>query len=268
MQLDEWITSIQGTISEAILDCFKGYKHGFWNENSITGEVLRSLETNGTLIEFDDCRHKTKWESFKLSGKNETTYGDIALLVKTWLSPDEYVEGVAFFEAKRIYHKPPNYTLDGFSAIDNVQLERLKNSTPISRVLFYVADPQREIWSGFSLPTNHTLALSKRRGGKSLLLGNSEPWVSELTTYLRGLHLDYSDTAVKAMKAFAANGNFSYIMNIATTKHPRVDLQLDYGFFDQQIYKRVTDACKPMTDIVNNRDTLAKKDDKGPKGPR
>lgn len=227
MKRAEWIQDIDSIIKKTIKECFEGRKHGTWNENFITGRVLSELEKNGTETSFDDMRHRTVWQSYKLSGTEETQYGDIALLVTVWLTPTEFIEGVAFFEAKRLYHHVPSNRPKGFDALDDEQLKRLNNATPISRVLLYAADPHRDFWQACSLPTIHAMTAKPVKQQPLYLFAHGTSWAWELTTYLLGIHLDYSKNSVQQMKSYAEKGGFSYVMNIATTKNPNVNLQLD-----------------------------------------
>ncbi len=50
--------------------------------------------------------------------------GDIAILVKVWLTSEISVEGVAFYEEKKQYFNA-NGEIEGFKAIDKKQLSRI-----------------------------------------------------------------------------------------------------------------------------------------------
>jgi hypothetical protein len=53
------------------------------------------------IIHFNNWSKIVDWRSFKNRGKQETNYGDIALLVHVQFSSGEYLKGVSNIEAKR-----------------------------------------------------------------------------------------------------------------------------------------------------------------------
>jgi len=108
-----------------------------WDENHITFllmKELRGLFSNRT-IHFDGWSKMVHWQSFKNRGKQETKYGDIALIVNIQFSSGETLKGVATIEAKRSYNS------GNFESIDVEQLDRIKANAPHSHLLLYLHRP-------------------------------------------------------------------------------------------------------------------------------
>lgn len=105
-----------------------------WDENHITFLLMRQLRTlfQHRVIYFDDWSKIVNWQSFKNRGKQETNYGDIALIVNVQFSSGEYLKGVANLEAKRDSGRDNN-----FEVIDLDQIERIHGNLPYSHLLLY-----------------------------------------------------------------------------------------------------------------------------------
>ncbi|MGV8017841.1 MAG: hypothetical protein AB2L26_06590 [Ignavibacteria bacterium] len=104
-----------------------------WNENYITYYLMNELRKlfRNRIIYFNNWSKIVDWQSFKNTGKQETNYGDIALLVNVQFSSGEILKGVASLEAKRDNN-------DGiFKSFDSSQLTRILSNLPYSHLLLY-----------------------------------------------------------------------------------------------------------------------------------
>src|ERR1051325_4468239 len=117
--------------------CTNEYSNARWDENNISFRLVEGLEKtlNGREINYVHFRKKISFKAYKQSGKSETNYGDIALLVNIHFSSVEILKGVAFLEAKRLFNS--GY----FESMDLNQLDRLKTNVPYAQVLQYYPNP-------------------------------------------------------------------------------------------------------------------------------
>src|SRR3990167_6095523 len=126
MKHSEWIREAYLNTSQALADCYNTTHIDGWNENYITTRVLESLEKIGLEIDWADKPQKVRWEGFKLRGNPEYEFGDIAVVVRIWVTNERYVDGIAFYEAKRQFFHDNNHPI-GFSSLKIGQLSKKKN---------------------------------------------------------------------------------------------------------------------------------------------
>src|ERR1700752_4639875 len=83
--------------------CINEYQGSRWDENNISFRLVEGLQKilDGRIIDYVHFKKKITFKAYKQSGKPETNYGDIALLVNIQFSTGEALKGVAFLEAKR-----------------------------------------------------------------------------------------------------------------------------------------------------------------------
>ncbi|EPF6394980.1 TPA: hypothetical protein ACQFXC_001628 [Proteus mirabilis] len=170
-----------------------------WNEDYITRSILNDLTNEFSEIEWSKDLFYTKWNAFKLNGSKEKNYGDIAILVKLENGKGNYTEGVAFYEAKRVFPDIDKNKglLYRYRSIKNEQLERLENVITMS-VLLYDMDPK--IVTAIPIKTFNMLANSNRMviSPKEHTLGLN--FGDALFLNLKGIKLDYSHDSVQAIK--------------------------------------------------------------------
>ena len=107
----------------------------YWDENTITLNILRAFETllhNVNLVDISPQVLKIKWQAFKLGGNPHYTFGDVALLVNIRYQDKDAIEGVAFIEAKK---KEPKHTI--FKKMKMQQLRKISRHAPSATVLLY-----------------------------------------------------------------------------------------------------------------------------------
>lgn len=223
---NEWMGDINSRVQTAIIQCFNSATSGGWLENHITTEVIEAISAAGTDLSWSNCRQRVQWQAYKLSGKCETSYGDIAILVKVWLGPSMYVEGVAFYEAKKQYFKDGK--LAGFRAIKTEQLFKINQNTPTSQVILYDSggDQGPRVTT---IPTSfaHAFADAGMEGINGNLLHHyGRPWVVALGNNFRGFELDYSAHAVDTIKQFAQQNQLPFVINAEVAALPNIDLEL------------------------------------------
>lgn len=117
--------------------CSNAYPHE-WDENHLSFLLMGNLRRlfSNRVIRFNDWSKIVDWQSFKNRGKQETSYGDIALLVTVQFTSGETLRGVAHLEAKR------DFNSGNFESVDPSQVTRLLASSPYSHLLLYTHKPQ------------------------------------------------------------------------------------------------------------------------------
>lgn len=240
MKYYEWLEKANDKIEQALVDCFNDYHLDGWSENHITTQVMRSIESLGLEIDWADKRQKVKWEGFKLKGKAETSFGDIAVIVKVWVTSDRFVDGVAFYEAKRQFFDD-NWKPKGFSSIKLEQLSNIISKTHASNVLLYDVDLDENRACASSVPTAFVSELAKAKLASNsgrFLHSYGEYWVEALGSNLLGLHLDFRKESVDEVKKLTKSMERPLvILNAAVAKSNAWQPTLDNSFIDENIYE-------------------------------
>ncbi len=131
----DWIEQANCVTDGAVKKCMSRVAHGFWQENAITGELLSSLESIGTDINWTGKSLRTVWKALKLSVPAETKFGDIAVNVRLWVNEWQHIDGVVFYEAKRQYFK--DGVPAGFKSIQDGQLRKIAKNTGACNAVLY-----------------------------------------------------------------------------------------------------------------------------------
>jgi hypothetical protein len=205
---------------------------------------------------WNDLAQKLVWEGFKLTGKNETQFGDIAILVRVQLLSDRYIEGVAFYEAKRQYfdvHGKP----EGFKAATNEQFLRISKASNASNVLLYDVDPHEKRACATSVPTSfmHELVAAAHieYAGRTLHR-YGENWLHFLGENLKGFGLDFSSKSVQSIKKLATSAEAPFaIMNVAIGKIGQEPV-LDPYFSALPNYEKAWGTASPSHDSDDDDD--------------
>jgi hypothetical protein len=127
--LKQTVNRLESIFSEICNDSFPEE----WDENHLSFLLMKKLREifSRRTIHFTNWSKIVDWRSFKNRGKQETNYGDIALLVHVRFSSGEYLKGVANIEAKRSFNS------GSFESVDLIQLGRLLGNLPYSHLLLY-----------------------------------------------------------------------------------------------------------------------------------
>ncbi len=180
-----------------------------WDENHLSFQLMSELRKlfSNREIHFNDWSKIVDWQSFKNRGKQETNYGDIALIVNVQFSSGETLKGVANIEAKR------DFNSGNFESIDLAQLQRICTNAPLSHLLLY-AHKEQELQQKF--PDDSTwrshLWISPINTAKQLLgqvnretkkvLRTSFPFTMFLTSRIFwGLDLDFREEILNDIEA-------------------------------------------------------------------
>lgn len=176
-----------------------------WDENHLSYQLmkeLRGLFSNRT-VHFNGWSKIVDWQSFKNRGKNETNYGDIAILVNVQFTSGEVLKGVALLEAKRIYDS------GSFDSVDEDQLKRIWYNAPYSHLLLYTNQkqelqlkfPDESIWRScmWVSPINTAKEIINQTQTREnwKILRTSFPFAMFLTGRIFwGFDLDYRDEVI------------------------------------------------------------------------
>lgn len=170
------------------------------------------------FVEIEGLKREMKinWTAFKLRGKNENKFGDIALLVNIHYHDGDNLEGVAFLEAKK-----RNKNQTKFGAVKTAQLKRIYKNAPSSMMLLFdYEDITQFIETGIFLerwnwlvlkpctcsvvvPINTILHVRKK---DTTLYKFSIPFSYQLFfRYFQGFDLEFRELPIKIAKGYAAH---------------------------------------------------------------
>jgi hypothetical protein len=127
---------LEAVVNKAISSCYPGR----WREDSITEELLRQVSTFLNANSYTDRTAGTttiKFNVYKLIGKPETEYGDIALLTTIRYDNGITLKGVANFEAKKRLKDEFKYQVQSRDG----QFSEIVKNTPYSQLLLYDFEP-------------------------------------------------------------------------------------------------------------------------------
>lgn len=81
------------------------------NEDFITRSILKEIRNRLDSLVLGDLKERMQieWLPYKLTGRAENKFGDIALLVNIHHQDGDAIEGVAFLEAKKRDAKKMNF---------------------------------------------------------------------------------------------------------------------------------------------------------------
>lgn len=265
MNYTDWLNRANENINESLVGCFNNYHLDGWSENHITTQVMQSIASLGLEIDWSDRHQRMKWEGFKLKGKSEKNFGDIAVIVKVWVTSDRFVEGVAFYEAKRQFFDE-KWEPKGFSSIKQEQLSNISSKTHASNVLLYDVNIKEKKACASSVPTAlvHELACANLASNSGRVLHRyGDLWVKSLGNNFLGMNLDFQKGSVDEIKQLISGaGRPLVILNAAIAKIQMLEPKLDNSFIDQNLYDRWIKPDEP--------ETVVKPEPRndGPKGPR
>ena len=230
MDHSTWLQKVNAAVNSAVAACFCNSQIGGWNENHITTQVLDALQQVGTELAWTDQAQKIRWEGYKLTGVQETNFGDIALIVRVWLTSQEYIDGVAYYEAKRQFFNDKGAPV-GFTSIDAAQLSRIGASTHASHLLLYDVDQPKGQVSITAVPTRFAEELAKgvlARASGRVMHRYGQQWIMALGNNFRGFGLDFSTAAVNAIRSMSKSVHAPFaLLNVAIGMMNVPEPQLD-----------------------------------------
>lgn len=193
-----------------------------WDEDFITRDLLRDLRRIGKMALHIDLKlerpfptpwpvqislHENTinlaWGAYKLTGKREQHFGDVAVIVHTRYHDGTLVEGVAFLEAKKRELRSTRYR-----SISDEQLGRILKYAPKASVLLYDFEPVsyiqpqrflRTIQFTYAVTVPMDIVYSTKKKDTSLYKF-SKPLSHQLLLHLMGYDLDRSQLAMDIAK--------------------------------------------------------------------
>lgn len=242
MKFNDWLQEAFEKTNEALINCFNNSSIDGWSENHITTQVLEALKNIGCEFDWDDKPQKIKWEGLKLKGKQESSFGDIAILVKVWLTSEISVEGVAFYEAKKQYFNAKG-EFEGFKAIDKKQLLRISSKTTSCQVLLYDVEILKNQASLSCLPIVFVEKLKEEISSRYLgriVTYYGKTWVVALGDNLLGMNLDFRPKAVDAIKNAVNSNQIPYVLNASVAMLNVFEPKLSDSFSQLDSYELFT----------------------------
>jgi hypothetical protein len=212
LTVQSFLHEFEKILTKQVKDSFPRY----WDENTITFNILREFETSLSVVHIKDSRQRMQieWKAFKIGRPTENKYGDVAFLVNINYQDGDRIEGAAFLEAKKRERDRTR-----FGAMKTGQLKRIRKHAPSSMVLLYdyeditqFADTGAftEGWKGLVLkpctcsvvvPSNTILSVQKKN---TTLYKFSIPFSYQLFfRYLQGFDLEFGEQPKKIAKGYA-----------------------------------------------------------------
>ena len=199
-----------------------------WHEDYITRRILAEYRKQFSCVEMIDVFSapiKIESASYKLSGKNETNFGDIAFIVRIHY-PDKNLEGVAFLEAKK-----KNAIKGSFDAIRDKQFKTIITHAPRSLLLLYDHQGIHQYFpflseSNFFLFEQYTyaavipinLVTSINEKNNNLYRFSIPLSYQILFRYFRGLDLEFDKRALDIAKGYDRQvGTPKYLINVSVS---------------------------------------------------
>lgn len=240
----DWHKAVDRTIRNALAKC---YPRDWKDEDHLTRSLLSALrdEHSNVTIERDKViggNTKCHWDIYKNTKEHgiEQKHGDIGVLVQLRFDNTKILEGVAFLEAKRIYHDPVDDSKSKFTALDKSQLEKYCNNSSFHRTVFYdyLSTSSSPAAVSLTLPTRHLLAIGK---DNREIYSYCEYLSYCLTNrYFQGYELDFDPDLVKSVKGFlGTNGGIKYLIVAQSTLSPKLELNPELIEINHDIYKAI-----------------------------
>ncbi len=252
----DWHLHMKGIIDNVISSAVQRN----WDEDFITMDILRELIREYQDVEITQDKvlkkpTKLSWDIFKHTKKGgiEQKFGDIGILVQIMYPNGNYIEGVAFIEAKRIY-----YPEEKFTALKAKQLKTLSDNSFSHRTIFYdylKGQNGRIAPLCLGLPTKHLIALDDNTRD---IYPYCELYSYILTNrYLQGYELDYNPESIRSLKGFAnASGGVDFLIVAQTTASPDMEPSIKNIEINRDIYLSINEP-EPDNTPTNNSGGLS-----------
>lgn len=236
---NDWIIEADKSIKDVLANALRTDKNGSWDENQITTNALNAIGSLGKQLKWKSQNQSTVWESYKQKGKAETASGDVLFFIKVILSNEVTIEGVIYYEAKKMYLNERQEPT-GYSAFDFNQLVLYDVSLTSSA---NGGDPEHSVGS-FALPAAFVYSLLKgtsrfTSNQSKELPGLGKPWANFLADNFSGFGLDYHPAVVGYAKEYISQKHPLLPANIViatTSKAPEIEPELDRRFIIPNLY--------------------------------
>lgn len=251
LDFSKWAQGIYQVAHDSILHCLRNEKVGKWKEDFITAGILERLNELPAYSLRQEAGYKNvTLESFKFSGNPEYTFGDVAIVVKIEFEKGKSIEGVAYLEAKRIYHKKKSEQCS-FDSIDWDRLEEYASSSHAHYVMLYDVDFNADLdIICKTILTRHFLEIRKN---KRDVYPYCE-YFHQLMCFrlLMGYGLDFDPQTVDSAKGFGGSNLFSkYVLAATITHTPEPEMKLEPVRVNGDVYESIV---SPSLDFGNDPD--------------
>ena len=213
-----------------------------WDEDFITRSILKGIRNRLGSVVVKDLKERMRieWLPYKLMGRPENKFGDIAILVNIRYQDGDQIEGVAFLEAKK---RDINKTR--FGAIRIGQLKRIIRNAPSSMVLLYDYDditqfanfkPKSSVrglfeWlelkpctSSVVVPTS---IVAHKKKKDTTLYKFSLPFSYQIVfRYFQGFDLEFRETPIKIAKGYASEKGLPTYLVVVSITYGRAEPQV------------------------------------------
>lgn len=234
-----------------------------WSEDYLSLRLTRALrELNSFQVEYTNQCNNVFIMAFKLKGKNENKFGDIAIIMDIEYKDGDKLNGVAFLEAKMMYGNSNEY-----GALKKDQLESIYSNAPNSRLLLYnynhmpiapIGSGTGKVTGGSSLlpkypatycsvlPVNTALELKQK---DNRLHKVSIPLSYQFSfRYLFGMDLEFENDKIQSAQGYLQEkyGMPSYVVAVSVKPGRKGEKQID-ALYQPEINRDLYD------EITNNR---------------
>lgn len=133
MDCHEFCVELEKSIIDSVRKCYP-YS---WDENHISFTIIQDLVAHHKMVSLEGLDHPFKiiWDVRKLRLPEESTYGDIGVLVRMTTWAGETLEGVGLLEAKK-----RDIGKSTFSATKAKQIKNILSNAPSARLVLYDYD--------------------------------------------------------------------------------------------------------------------------------
>lgn len=237
----DWHKAVDITVNNALETCFP---RDWKDEDHLTRTLLSALRNEHSNVAIKKEKivgknSKCHWDIYKNTKELgiEMKHGDIGVLVQLRFDETNMLEGVAFLEAKRIYHDMKDDSKSKFSALNKSQLKRYCSNSSFHRTVFYDCFQSNGGNSAIALtlPTRHLLSINKNNR-------DAYPYCERLSycltnRYFQGYELDFDPKLVKSVKGFlGVNGGVKYLIVAQSTLSPELELNPELIEINRNIY--------------------------------
>jgi len=253
MQYWKYLQKVEAIICDVIQGAFPRS----WVEDTVSYNICAELQKQLSFETIDGLSRPlhVRWDAFKLRGKSETLYGDIAVIVNYQTWEGETIKGISFFEAKIKDKSKDMYPSYKKSQLIN-QTSNLKHSnvllyshTQITefednlRFLPFLSGTRNKSYTAFthalSVQTDTVLQVDKNDRS---LHKFGLPLSQQLCRNLRGMDLDTNPDVVNRVIGWTNdnNGGVNYLLvaSVSESEKPKDLQQLELNL---QIYSSLDD---------------------------
>lgn len=224
-----WYNDTKEKLDEIVLTSFNNYQGHGWDENAITASIIRCLsESPPKEVNLPWNVLLTDWAIYKYSGSLEQSFGDVAVICRRHFSTNQYIEGAAFYEAKRFY-----FDHNCYKTLKPSRLKAFETYSHAHKILMYDCamtddSSKHSAPKVRCAPTSHVLAMQSNCRS---ITSDAEDFLYSLAyRNLLGYELDFNVDRVNDAKGFTSNTGkkFSYIVAMASTANPAIQLEFDF----------------------------------------